>query len=465
MVTGSRGGGGVEELKQAACAWAEEARRMGAREAEIYVQDSGGVTIKVFGGEVEELRSSASRGVGVRVLDGGRLGYAYCSGLEPEEVRRTIRDAINNARYSTPDEHNRLPEGAAEGLVSPEGLGMYQPETEEMPVEGKVELALRLEELARGQDPRIRAVESAAYSDSVYRVALANTGGFCGAYRGCDCHCYVAPIAGEGEGSQSGFSFAVGKRPSDLDLEGCAREAAGHALMLLGAESMPSRRTAVILDNLIAAEFLGVLAGALSAEAVLKGRSLLAGRLGESIGSDKLTLVDDALMPSGMATAPFDDEGVPSRRQEIVKDGVLRGYLHTVYTASRSGTASTGNARRGSYRERPRVSPSNFYLDPGERSREEILREVGEGVLVLQLVGVHAGANPISGEISVGALGMLLQGGEPHRPLREITIAGNLLELLKSLSMKGDDLRFLPLGGSLGCPTIVFDGVMVAGRS
>lgn len=452
----------VEELQEKACAWAELGKHMGASEVEVYVQDGGGLTVKTYQGEVEELRSSASRGVGVRAVDEGRLGYAYTSGLDEEEVARTIRDAVDNARFSTPDEHNLLPPAQE---FTREDLEMYREETASTPVERKVEMALELEELTRGSDPRIRAVESSVYADSVYRVALANSRGFCGGYQGSDCHCYVMPIAGEGEGSQSGFSFSVGKQPSDLDLAACAEEAARHALDLLGASSMASRRTTIVLDNLIAAEFLGVLASALSAEAVLKGRSLFAGRLGQSIGNELLTVVDDGLMPAGLATAPFDDEGVPSRRTEVVSEGVLQSYFHTTYTASRSGTESTGNARRGSFRDRPRVSPTNLFLAPGERSREEIIREVGEGVLIMQLVGVHAGANPISGEISLGALGLLIKDGKLDRPLREITIAGQLLDLLHQVALVGSDLRFLPMEGSLGCATLALEGVMVAGRS
>ena len=196
---------------------------MGAAEVEVYVQDSTGLSVKAYQGEVEELRSSASQGVGVRVFDGGRLGYAYASGLDSEEVRRTIRDAVDNAGFSTPDEHNLLPEAAE---YSRDDLEMYFTETGEMPVERKVEMALELETLTRERDSRIRTIESTAYADAVYRVALANSKGFVGGYQGCDCHCYTMPIAGEGEDSQSGFSFSVGKKPSDLDLKLCAEEAA-----------------------------------------------------------------------------------------------------------------------------------------------------------------------------------------------------------------------------------------------
>ncbi len=455
------GDSGIKNLEELACQWVEEGRKLGAPQIEIYIEDSQGLTLKVYQGQVEELRSSASKGVGVRAFHEGRLGYAYTSGLDDDDVRRAIREACENARYSAPDPHNCLP---ARAEYSQDDLGLYSPEVEETSVDRKVEMALELEDLALQEDPRIKNVDTTLYADSVYRIALANSLGFCGSYMGSDCHCYISPIAREGEESQSGFSFAVGKKPSDLDLRFTAREAVEKAISLLGSRSIPSRRTTLVLDNLIAAEFLGVIASALSAEAVQKGRSLFAGKLGEKVGSSVVNIYDDGLMHSGLATTPFDDEGVPSRKNEIVTEGFLRSYLHTTYTASRGETDSTGNARRGSYRERPRVSPTNFYLSTGEKSKKEIIGEIDQGVLVLYLVGVHAGANPISGEISLGAMGQLIKNGEIDMPLREITIAGHMLDFLHNITLIGNDLRFIPAMGSLGSPTLVIDGVMVAGR-
>ncbi len=453
---------GVRRLEELACQWVEEGRKLGAPQIEVYIEDSQGISLKVYQGEVEELRSSASRGVGIRVFHEGRLGYAYTSGLEEDDALRAIKEACENARYSAADRHNQLP---ALSEYTLKDLEIYSPETEETRVERKVEMALELEELALQEDSRIKNVDTTLYADSVYRVALANSSGFCGGYLGSDCHCFISPIAKQGEESQSGFSFAVGKKPSDLDLRFTAREAVEKAISLLGSRSIPSRRTTLVLDNLIAAEFLGVIASALSAEAVQKGRSLFAGRLGDQVGSRLVNIFDDGLMPSGLATAPFDDEGVPSQKSEIFTEGVLRSYLHTTYTAARGETESTGNARRGSYRERPRVSPTNFYISPGEKSREEIIGEIDQGVLVQYLVGVHAGANPISGEISLGAMGQLIKNGKIDMPLREITIAGHMLDFLRNIKLIGNDLRFIPVAGSLGSPTLVIEGVMVAGRS
>lgn len=451
------------DLKELAREWVERGRSLvGDRvDLEIFVQEHRGLTVRAYGGEVEGLRYSHSRGVGVRAISGGRLGYAYCTGLGWEDGEKAIEDAAVNSRYSTPDEHNLLP---VRGEYTREELGIYHPETGETPSRKKMEMALELESLTLSRDKRISRVESAVYADAISRVAVANTSGLSGSYTSSECYCYVFPIAQEGDELQTGFSFDLGVKPSDLDLAAVAEDASERTLCLLGSRSMPTRRSTLILDSFVAAEFLGLLASALSAEAVLKGRSFLAGRVGEEIANPMVTVIDDGLLKGAPSTAPFDDEGVPSRRKELISGGVLKGYLHNTYTASRAGTGSTGNASRESFRERPRVGASNIFLEPGLGSREDILRRVGEGVLVLQVVGAHAGANPVSGEISLGALGLEVKGGEPVQPLREITLAGKALDFLRDLVAVGEDLRFLPFEGSLGAPTLAIENVMISGR-
>ncbi len=430
-------------------------------ELEVFAEEKRGLTVKAYGGELESLRYSRSRGVGVRALREGRLGYAYSSGLEREDGRRAVEEAVANSRFSEPDEHNLLPEPTE----YPAGeLGIYHPEAEETGSESKVEMALRLEELALERDERIARVETAVFADAVSTVAVANTRGVSGCYRSSHCSCYVFPIAGKGEEAQTGFSFDVGVKPSDLDLARVAEEASDMALSLLGSRSISSRRTTLVLDSFVAAEFLAMLAAALSAEAVLKGRSFLAGRLGETIASPLVTLVDDGTLPGLPSTSPFDDEGVPARRKELIREGVLQGYLHNTYTASRAGVASTGNASRPSFRERPRVGASNLLLEPRQGKRDDIIGQVEDGVLVLQVVGAHAGANPVSGEISLGALGLRIEKGELRQPLREITLAGKALDFLRDTVAVGEDLRIVPFEGSLGAPTVAVENVMVAGR-
>jgi PmbA protein len=451
------------DLQALAMQWVERGRSLvGAGVGlEIFAQEHRGITVKAFGGEVEGLRYSHSRGVGVRALREGCLGYSYCTGLEWEDVARAIDEAAANSRFSTPDEHNVLPERLE---YSGNELGIYDPEIEEVDSNKKVEMALELERLTLSSDPRISQVETAVYADTVAQVAVASSAGVSGSYASSDCYCYVFPIARDGDEYQTGFSFDLGVKPSSLDLARVAEDASERTVCLLGSRSMASRRTTLILDSFVAAEFLGMLASALSAEAVLKGRSFLAGKVGEAIANPMVTLIDDGLLAGAPSTAPFDDEGVPSQRKELIQAGVLRGYLHNTYTASRAGTASTGNASRGSFRDRPRVGASNMFLLPGNGVRSDICKQVGDGVLVLQLIGVHAGANPVSGEVSLGALGLLVENGKPTRPLREITLAGKALDFLRDIVAMGEDLRFLPFEGSLGAPTVGIENVMISGR-
>lgn len=452
-----------KDLRELAGEWVDRGRSLvrSGVDLEVFIQDHRGTTVKVYAGEVESLRYSHHSGVGVRAIDGGRLGYAYSTGLGWEDGRRAVEEAAANCGYSSPDQDNTLP-AAAEYTGA--DLEIYSPETEDTTSDDKVGMALELEAKLLSRDKRISRVETAVYADALSRVAVANTAGVSGSYTSSDCYCYAFPIAEEGGEAQTGFSYDLGRKPEDLDLERVAEEAAERALCLLGSRSIPSRRATVILDSFVAAEFVGLLAAALSAEAVLKGRSFLAGREGEEIASPGTSLIDDGLIPGAPGTAPFDDEGVPMRRKELIEGGGLRGFLHNTYTASRCGTSSTGNARRGTFRDRPRVGASNMFLQPGTGVRDDILREVGDGVLILQLVGVHAGANPISGEISLGALGLEVRGGVTGRPLREITLAGKALDFMKGIVAVGEDLRFLPFEGSLGAPTIAVEGVMIAGR-
>jgi PmbA protein len=233
---------------------------------------------------------------------------------------------------------------------------------------------------------------------------------------------------------------------------------------MLGAKKPATERLPVILDPWAASSFLGVLAGSLSAEEVQKGRSLLADRVGEDVGSTLLSLVDDGRLPDGPASSPFDDEGVPTTRTVLVERGVLRGFLHNTETARREGTASTGNARRSSYRGVPGVSPSNLVVEAGSASPEDLLARAGRAVYVQDVSGVHSGANPVSGEFSVGATGLRVENGRLGEPLREMTVASTLLDMLTAVTAVGSDLRFFPGGGAIGTPTLLVGEMTIAGR-
>jgi PmbA protein len=279
-------------------------------------------------------------------------------------------------------------------------------------------------------------------------------------FRRTGCWCVAVTLAERDGDTQTGFSFQVAHRAADLDPDAVAREAAERAARMLGAVKPQTQRVPVLLDPFAASSFLGVLAGALSAESVQKGRSLFADLVGERVGADVFTLVDDGRLLDGPAAAPFDDEGVPAGRTDLIGAGVLNGFLHNTYTAHRGSTTSTGNASRAGYRSTPGVGATNFYVQPGSMSFESLLAKADGGVLIQDVSGVHSGANPISGEFSVGATGLRIAGGALGEPVREMTIASTLPDMLKSVAAVGSDLRFF---SSVGTPSILIGEMTLAG--
>jgi PmbA protein len=446
--------GDLAKLCRAALAAAEDGEL-----AEAYAGESRKSEVKARRGEVESLSASETRGLGVRVISDGRLGYAWAADPEPAEAAELLRAARAGAEHTTADEANVLPDPAEAEPIS----DLYREDQASLGPERKVGLALDLERAAVSAERDVTKVEETIYGDALSRVAIASTTGVEAEYARTDCWCVVIALAERDGETQTGFSFRVARELDELDWEGVAREAAHRGARLLGARKPGTERLPVVLDPWAAASFLGVLAGILSAEEVQKGRSLLAGMLGQEMASDRLTLVDDGRLPEGPAAAPFDDEGVPTGRTPVIEAGTLRAFLHNTQTARREGTASTGNASRAGYRGVPGVAPTNLLVEPGDRDAEALLRDAGRAVYVQDVSGVHSGANPVSGEFSVGATGLRVEGGALSEPLREMTIASTLPEVLRRVEAVGSDLRFFPGGGAIGTPTILVGEMTVAG--
>jgi PmbA protein len=441
----------LQELCLAAVRAAED-----GEQAEAYAEESTRTQVKARGAEIESMSSAETRGVGVRVIVGGRLGYAYAADPSSDEVVAAVAKARANAALSTPDEGNALPDAkAAKPLPQ-----VFRASQAGVSTERKVTLALELERATVRSHPKVRKVEQAMYGDSVSRIAIASTAGPAQEYARTDCWCASSALAEDGDETQTGFGFRLGREIDELEWMACAHEAATRAARLLGSRKPATKRVPVVLDPNAAVSFLGVLAGPLSAESVQKGRSLFAGRMGEVVGAEAVTLIDDGRFLDGPAAAPFDDEGVPTQRTSLIERGRLAAFLHSTYTARRGRTLSTGNAGRGSYRTAPGVSPSNLYLVPGQAAPKELLRRAEGGVYIQDVSGVHSGANPISGEFSVGATGLRISGGELGEPLREMTIASTLPDMLRAVVALGSDLRFF---GSIGAPSVLVGEVTVAG--
>lgn len=431
-------------------------------EVEVYAESARTTAIKVYGGSVESLVSAEPQGVGVRVIDGARTGYAYTADLSREGLESVARSASANAQAGDPDVHAALPEPPS---AYPEIAGLWREGVSRLGTEDKVALALEAERSALSVE-EVETVEEAAFHDGEWRTALLSSTGVSAFSESSFCYVLASAHASRDGEIQTGLGFSVGREPGELDAAGVGREAGNRARALLGAAPCPTGRYTVVLDREVHAAVLSVLARALSAEAVQRGRSALASRVGEAIAAEQVELWDDGLHPQGMATHPFDGEGVPQQCTPIIREGILETYLYGTYTARRegSGVASTGNMERGSYRSTPSVGPTNLIVTPGRGGLEELMGRVGEGIYISTLKGLHSGASPITGEFSVGVGGHLIEGGGLGRPVREVTLASDLVSLLSQVTDRGGDERWIPFYGSVLTPSVAVADIVISGE-
>jgi PmbA protein len=429
----------------------------GGEGVEAYAELTTETQVNAFKGEVERLTSASSSGVGVRVVRDGRLGYAYTADLSDQGLRECLTEARANLEVSSEDPGNVLPEAVEHEALQ----GIFDPRQAQAAPERKVALALDLEARTRAADPKVSQVESARYGDVVGEVAIASSGGVRGSFAVTHAWCAAVALAAEDGQSQVGFAVDAARTLDDLDPGPVAREAASRAVRMLGATKPPTRTVPVVFDRMVAPSLVGVLLAGLSAEEVQKGRSLFADKLGQRVGATGLRLVDDGRLVDGPGAAPFDAEGVPTRRTVLIDDGVLQCFLHNTATAARGDASSTGNAGRASFKSTPGVSAHNLFLAPGELDQAGLLARAGEGLLVQDVSGVHSGANPITGDFSVGVSGLLFRGGELAEPVREATVAAQLLDILQGIEAVGSDLRFTT--GSIGGSSLLVGRMTVAG--
>jgi PmbA protein len=433
------------------------AEAAGGEGVEAYAELSTETEVNAFQGEVERLTSASSSGVGVRVVRDGRLGYAYTADLTDQGLRECLAEARANLEVSSEDPGNVLPERSEHQPLE----GIFDPRQAAAAPERKVALALDLEARTRAADPKVTQVESARYGDVVGQLAIASSTGVVGSFSVTHAWCAAIALATEDGQSQVGFGVDAARALDDLDPGPVAREAATRAVRMLGAAKPTTRTIPVVFDRMVAPSLLGVVLAGLSAEEVQKGRSLFADKLGQRVGAAGLHLVDDGHLVDGPGAAPFDGEGVPTRRTVLIDDGVLQHFLHNTATAARGKASSTGNARRASFKSTPGVSAHNLFLAPGELDQAGLIAQAGEGLLVQDVSGVHSGANPVTGDFSVGVSGLLFRGGELAEPVREATVAAQLLDILQGIVAVGSDLRFTT--GSIGGSSLLVGQMTVAG--
>jgi len=424
---------------------------------EVYLEDHTVFSAAVADGRVERQESQDARGIGVRLFDQGRVAFSYTSDLSDGGLREAVAIAKSLLPLADPDEANCVPEADEGSTPDPE---TYDAALVRVEHQEKIRIARRVEESARAADPRVKRVRQCRYTDVMGRIEVANTGGLRHAWPFSRIYAAIELTAQQGDEQQSGSYAEFAIRLATLDPAHVGREAARRATQKLGAAPVSTRRTNLVLDPTVAADLLSAIAPALHADNALKGKSLLASRVGQQVGSPRVTILDDGRMSGADHSSPYDAEGVATRCTMLMEGGVLKGFLHSTYTSVRMGAAPTGNAWRSGYKSAPHISPSTLYLQPSGHSREALLMEAGDGLYITEVMGLHT-IDPISGDFSVGAAGQTLKAGRLDAPVDRIAIAGNILDLLKSVAGVATDLRPMP-GGGAGSSTLL-TGISVSG--
>ena len=448
----------------------KKALKRGCDAAEVFIRSSSGISAEAKDGKVEAMEVSKDVGIALKVIKGQRLGFAFTT--NPQGIENTINAAIEAAKWTVVDEYLDIPEQmpAGEVLIFDEKIKNISEDT-------VIKNALLLEKSALSFDKRIKKVRKAEVGALVGSTTIANSKGVNISYEGTYYSAHVTTLAGDENGdNQMGWDFAGSRRMSDVDIKTVGNRASKRAVELLGSRKISTVKAPVILCPSVAVGFLDILSASLSAEAVQKQRSFLAGKVGQTIMSTLVDIVDDGTMQWGTGTKPVDDEGVPVSTKTVISKGVLDNYFYNTYAAKKAGVRSTGNAVRSSHKALPGIDVTNFYIKPKESqesgdSRQEsvdrsqetgenngLIKSLSKGILILNAMGLHT-ANPISGDFSIGISGLWIENGETAYPIKEAVMSGNILDLFNKLEALGGDMEFY---GNIGSPSLLIGNMDIS---
>lgn len=435
--------------KEFAAGVAASAVKRGASAAEVVIMQRTEFSVGVRLGEIETLQESTDKGLGLRVLIDGRQASVSGSDLSRDAVMSLVDEAVELARLTSPDDTAGLPDSMELASSLPD-LDLWDDAIVGLSPEEQIEMALRAERAAQAHSAQISNFDGGGFDSAYGSVIFANSLGFAGEFRSTSCSLTSVPVATEDGKMQRDYWFDVRRKLSEMDSpENIGVMAARRTLRKLGSRSVATQSVPVVLEPNIARDLLGDIFNAASGESIFRKASFLVGQLGEQIANERLTIVDDGLIPRGLGSRSFDGEGLPTRRTVVIRKGVLESYLLNSYTARKLGLKSTGNAGRG-LTGAPGVEAGNLYIEPGPYSPDEIIRSVSKGFLITELLGF--GVNTVTGDYSRSAGGIWIENGELTFPVQGVTIAGNLKEMLHSMEMIGNDLDFR---GSIVSPTLL----------
>ena len=412
----------------------EKCLKLGASEAEVYLQSTRQLSIQVLNHEIETIEEASTHGVGFRVFVNGSMGFSHCNDFNDSSFEDTIKRAIAFASVTTPDKYNVLP--ADKGITNVGGL--YDDEVLGIAMEKKIEMALKLEELALS-DSRITKSSGSGFGESESEIFIANSKGISKSYKSSGCSMGVYVVAEKGEQKSTGGEYSSVRSFSDLKTrEEIAAKASRDAWEMLDPRMINTQRASVIFDRDVARSLFGGVIAAMNGERVIQGASFLKNSLGKQFASNKLTIIDDGTREKGMASAPFDGEGVPTQKIVLVENGVLKSFMYNTQAAKRAGVESTGHGSRSGFTSLPDIGNHNLYVEKGEAAVDEIIASTERGLLLKEVTGY--GINPVNGNFSGGASGFWIEKGEIIHPVKGITIAGTASEILNNIDLIGDDL-------------------------
>lgn len=436
----------------------KEAKNSGFEECEIYYSNAESLSLNIYEGEVEKYKLNNAFGLSFRGKINNKMGYSYTEILDEEAIKTLITNAKGAALAIENDDIQFIYEGDKEY----KNLDCYKKELDNIKPDELISLALEMEKECKKQCDKVVNFQGCGIGFGKSTYGIINSKGLNLKNERNNLTAYVVPIVGENGEKQDGMGYVVAKRVGDIKPSDLAKQGIEEALSKLGGKSIPSGKYKIIINNEAMVSLLGTFSGIFNAEQAQKGLSLLKGKEGEIIASEIVTLIDDPHLKDGLGTTAFDDEGVATYKKEIITKGKLNSLLYNLKTAHKAGMKSTGNGFKSSYASVVGVSATNFYINPGEKSFEELCMEVNKGVIITDFAGLHSGASSVTGDFSLAAKGFMIENGKKSFPVEQITVAGNFFTLLKDIEEIGNDLKF-PMS-SIGCPSVVIKELSIAGK-
>lgn len=426
-------------------------------EGEVFISQSKGASIEISEGLCEKFNLFQDHGIGIRVLKDKKWGLSYTTDVRVD-AGELIASAMHNADYNISDEYNLL-QASRLASGSFEELNIYDSSIRELDAKNKMQMMLRLEKEALSADKQINKVLAAVYTDNEFTQTIINTQGVEVHWQETLFSTVLELKAEQDTKVQVGGESQSRRFFGDLDFEELVNKAVFRTVRMLGARSIPTQKIPIVLDPYVGCEFMALIAGSVSADSIQRKKSPLIGKMNKKIAASSIQIIDDGRLRRGLGSGPYDDEGVPTQKTQIVRNGVLEKILYDGYTAARDKTTSTGNASRGSFMGSPGVGVNNFYLEPGKISNTELIKNIKQGLYVMEIMGMHT-ADSITGDFSVGVSGLWIENGQLTYPVQGVAMADNILNLLQNIDLIGNDLKFY---GNVGSPTIKIREIMVSG--